>query len=170
MNQGENGGDAGRSCRTAGRTLTFLLSEVVAMGGLWLFPCAVNQNFLCCFFISFQHHSWSMKVLGFTLSGGQKTGPGLLNSPPLGSEHGGEGLEQKGEPPLLSGWLKATVTGAPPPPWNRSKAALSKLQCAQSPWRSCWSVCSDSAGQHGAWRSAFFTGFWPLLFGSWTTC
>lgn len=44
MNEGENGGDegrevmgAGRSGRTllaAGRTLTFLLSEMVAMGGL----------------------------------------------------------------------------------------------------------------------------------------
>ena len=41
--------------------------------------------------------------LGFHLEWRQKTGPGLLNSPSLGSEHGGEGLEQKGEPPLLSG-------------------------------------------------------------------
>ena len=46
----------------------------------------------------------------------QKTDLGLLNFPPVGSEHGGEGLEQKSEPPLLSGWLKATVTWAPPPP------------------------------------------------------
>ena len=33
----------------------------------------------------------------------QKTDLGLLNFPPVGSEHGGEGLEQKSEPPLLSG-------------------------------------------------------------------